>query len=188
MKTGRLRKVTGFWKNLTFTGNMCRMRSALSEYLQEEGVKNYIEDGMVVFDFDGDHFCVMFCIDKGYPECEITYLMEDDDYKSLDIQDKTYIADKVNTDIENHCVVYAFNDNIRVSTSFYFTGKKMMLTLFSEHFQELTESVALALDIIRSKITNHNDRKGRRIGFNMDNQQSEETSEATRITAKTNSN
>ena len=73
MKIGKLRQVNGFWNNLTFTGNMCRMRSALTNYLSEEGLKSRIEDGLVLFEFDDNHFCASFCMDEGYPECEITY-------------------------------------------------------------------------------------------------------------------
>lgn len=185
MKIGKLRQVTGFWNNLTFTGNMRRMRSALSNYLSEEGLKSRIEDGLVIFEFDDNHFCASFCIDEGYPECEITYEIEDEEYESLSLQDKTYISDKVNTDMENHCIVYTFNDSIKVTTSFYFTGKKMMLKLFSKHFQELTESVDLTLHITKSKIKNHNERNSRRIGFTMDNYvQSEDDNESVQIAAK----
>lgn len=169
MKIGKLRQVTGFWNNLTFTGNMCRMRSALSNYLSEEGLKSRIEDGLVIFEFDDNHFCASFCIDEGYPECEISYEIEDEEYESLSLQDKTYISDRVNTDMENHCIVYAFNDSIKVTNSFYFTGKKMMLKLFSKHFEEMTESLDLTLHITKSKIKKHNERKRRKIGFTMDN-------------------
>lgn len=185
MKIGKLRQVTGFWNNLTFTGNMRRMRSALTNYLSEEGLKSRIEDGLVLFEFDDNHFCASFCIDEGYPECEITYEIEDEEYESLSLQDKTYISDKVNTDMEKHCIVYTFNDSIKVTTSFYFTGKKMMLKLFSKHFQELTESVDLTLHITKSKIKNYNERNCRRIGFTMDNYvQSEDNNESVQIAAK----
>lgn len=185
MKIGKLRQVSGFLNNLTFTGNMCRMRSALTNYLSEEGLKSRIEDGLVLFEFDDNHFCASFCMDEGYPECEITYEVEDEEYESLSLQDKTYISDKVNTDMENHCIVYTFNDSIKVTTSFYFTGKKMMLKLFSKHFQEITESLDLTLHITKSKIKNHNERKSRKIGFTMDNYvQSEDNTESVQIAAK----
>ena len=124
-------------------------------------------------------------MDEGYPECEITYEVEDEEYESLSLQDKTYISDKVNTDMENHCIVYTFNDSIKVTTSFYFTGKKMMLKLFSKHFQEITESLDLTLHITKSKIKNYNERKSRKIGFTMDNYvQSEDNTESVQIAAK----
>ena len=83
MKIGKLRQVNGFWNNLTFTGNMCRMRSALTNYLSEEGLKSRIEDGLVLFEFDDNHFCASFCMDEGYPECEITYEVEEQETKYL---------------------------------------------------------------------------------------------------------
>lgn len=67
----------------------------------------------------------------------------------------------------------------------YFTGKTMMLKLFSKHFLEMTESVDLTVDITKLKIKNHNERKSRRIGFTMDNYvQSEENNESVQIAAK----
>ena len=185
MNIGTLRQANGFWNTLTFTGKMCRMRSALTNHLSEEGLKSRIEDGLVLFEFDDNHFCASFCMDEGYPECEITYEVEDEEYESLSLQDKTYISDKVNTDMENHCIVYTFNDSIKVTTSLYLNGKKMMLKLFSKHFQEITESLDLTLHITKSKIKNYNERKSRKIGFTMDNYvQSEDNTESVQIAAK----
>lgn len=56
MRTGRLRKMNGFWKSLSFIGNECKMRNALMEYLQEEGFKCQLEDGIVIFDYNESHY------------------------------------------------------------------------------------------------------------------------------------
>lgn len=166
VRVGKLRKMTGFWKGLFFMGNQCKMRKALMKYLHEEGLKCKLEDGIVIFEFNECNFIAEFNIHEGYAECEISYCCGDNDYEALDIQDKTFTADKVNTDKENHCIVLAFNDNLKLRTSFYFTNKRMMLDLFSQHFEELTDSLETALDIVCEKIERQKAYKNRRIGFN----------------------
>lgn len=185
MRIANLRKVTGFWKNLTFTGNVCKMRSVLNEYLKEEGLKSEITDGLVLFEFEDSHFNANFRINEGYSECEITYEVEDEDYEALEIRDKTFISDRVNTDLENHCTVYTFNDSIKLSSSFYFTSKQMMLDLFRRHFMDLTHSLDMTIDIVKNKIDEHKERKSRRIGFNTEvHKQPEQESENLQIAAK----
>lgn len=166
MRIGRLRKMNGFWKSFSFVGNPCKMRNALMEYLQEESLKCQLEDGIVIFEFNECHFNTQFNLYNGFTECEIYYQCGGEDYEALEMQDKTFIADKVNTEMENHCTVLAFNDNLRVQTSFYFSNKQMMLNLFSQHFEELTESIDMVMDIACEKVEAHKAYKSRRIGFN----------------------
>lgn len=142
------------------------MRKALMKYLHEEGLKCKLEDGIVIFEFNECNFIAEFNVHENYAECEISYCCGDEDYEALDIQDKTFTADKVNTDKENHCIVLAFNDNIKLRTSFYFTNKRMMLDLFSLHFEELTDTLEKALEIVCGKIERQKAYKTRRIGFN----------------------
>ena len=166
MRVGKLRKMTGFWKGLFFMGNQCKMRKALMKFLHEEGLKCKLEDGIVIFEFNECNFIAEFYIHDRYAECEISYCCGDDEYESLDIHDKTFVADKVNTDMENHCIVLAYNDNLKLRTSFYFTNKRMMLDLFSLHFEELTDSLKTVLEIVCEKIERQKAYKNRRIGFN----------------------
>ena len=166
MRVGKLRKMTGFWKGLFFMGNQCKMRKALMKYLHEEGLKCKLEDGIVIFEFNECNFIAEFNIYEGYAECEMSYCCGDNDYEALDMQDKTFTADKVNTDKENHCIVLAYHDNLKLRTSFYFTNKRMMLDLFSLHFEELTDSLDTVLQIVCEKIERHKNHKNRRIGFN----------------------
>lgn len=167
MKTVRLRKATSFWRSLFFVGNICKMRKSIMNYLSEEGLKCELTDGDVVFEFNERHFIASFVIYEDYAECLITYQCEDEEYKKLSMADKTFVADKVNTDLENHATVYAFNDSIRVSTSFYFTSKSMMLNLFSNHFEELTSSLDEAIEITCNKMDEQKRLQGRKIGFNV---------------------
>jgi len=165
MRTGRLRKMNGFWKSLSFIGNECKMRNALMEYLQEEGLKCQLEDGIVIFDYNESHYSTHFQVHDGFAECKICYETSAEDYEALELQDKTFIADKTNTDVENHCKVLAFNDSLRVETTFYFTNKQMMINLFSQHFDELNESLGVAMDIACEKVDTHKANKNRSIGF-----------------------
>ena len=164
--------MTGFWKSLSFIGNHCKMRNALMKFLHEEGLKCKLEDGIVIFEYNECNFIAEFNIQEDYAECEISYCSCADDYGALDIKDKTFIADKVNTDKENHCVVLAYNDKLKLRTSFYFTNKRMMLDLFSIHFEELTDSLESTLEIACDKIECQKAYKNRRIGFNVDSNDS----------------
>lgn len=166
MRIGRLRKMNGFWRSLSFVGNECKMRSTLMEYLQEEGLKCQLEDGIVIFEFNECHFNALFNLHDGFAECVMYYQCGGEEYETLEMPDKTFISDKVNTETENHCTVLAFNDNLRIETSFYFSNKRMMLNLFSQHFEELTESIDMAIDIACEKAEAHKANKNRRIGFN----------------------
>ena len=165
MKTGRLRQMNGFWRSLSFIGNECKMRNALMEYLKEEGLKCQLEDGIVIFDYNESHYSTHFQVHDGFAECEICYETSAEDYGALELSDKTFIADKTNTEVNNHCKVLAFDDSLRIETSFYFTNKRMMINLFSHHFDELNESLSVALDIACGKVDAHKANKSRCIGF-----------------------
>ena len=167
MKTGKLRKVTSFWRKLFFMSNVCKMRKSLMEYLQEEGLKCELSDGEIAFEFNDCQFSASIDARQDYGECFIYYEYTDEDYEKLDMDDKTFVADKVKTDFENHATVLAFNDSITVYTSFYFTNENMMLNLFSNHFKEMTESVDKTTDIISSKVKIQKNRYSRKIGFNI---------------------
>lgn len=167
MRVGRLRRVTGFWNELFFVGNRCKMRNALMKYLKEEGIKCKLEDSIILFEYNDCCFTAEFKLRDNYAECEISYYCGDDDYEALDMQDKTFISDKVNTDKENHCIALSYNDSLELRTLFYFTSKRMLLELFKIHFEELTDSLDLAIDIVLGKIECHKAHKSHRIGFNM---------------------
>lgn len=178
-------KIASVWKRITFKGNISKMRFSLVDYLTTEGVNSQISDGVVLFEYDNCHFMVDFNLDSNYPECITTFEIEDDDYEALDITDKTFISDRVNTDMENHATVYTFNNSVKLKTSFFFTKKEMMLELFCLHFAELTQSIDLTLDITRCRIKERKESKSRRIGFNTEAfKQSEQVSEDTKVAVR----
>ena len=163
-----LSRVTGFWDSFSFVKNVKKMRKALVEYLTDEGIKCEIKDGCVICEYQGEIYTINFAAGEDYAECGIVYECEADEYVSLDITDKTFIADKVNTDLYNHATVYAYNDSFKIDSTFYFTSKNMWNELFIKHFNELNEAVAMAMDIICEKIADDDKddtEKPRRIGF-----------------------
>ncbi len=167
MKTGRLRKLAGFWKECFFMGNVCKMRKALMRYLQEEGVKCELSDGEIAFDYSNGSFCASFGVVDGMGECCVVFQCEDEDYAKLDPKDKALMADRVNIGLYNHATVYAEEDVFTVKTSFYFTNRKRMINLFTLHFDELNQSVSCAVEELLRMIDENKKNQERRIGFHI---------------------
>ena len=135
-----------------FTSNITKLRKVAMDYFASEGIACEIKDGELLFKFNGNIYTLQLGTGDDYAECAIVYECAADEYVSLELTDKAFIADKVNTDLYNHATVYAYNDSIKVDSTFYFTSKKMWVELFIKHFNELNESVDMALDIIGDKI------------------------------------
>ena len=135
-----------------FTSNITKLRKVAMDYFASEGIACEIKDGELLFKFNDSIYTLQLGTGDDCAECAIVYECNAEEYASLDLTDKTFIADKVNTDLYNHATVYAYNDSIKVDSTFYFTSKKMWVELFIKHFNELNESVDMALDIISDKI------------------------------------
>ena len=144
-------KISGFFGG--FTSNIGKQRKAAMEYFASEGIACEIKDGELIFQFNDSFYTLQLAAGDDYAECGIVYECEADEYVSLDITDKTFIADKVNTDLYNHATVYAYNDSFKIDSTFYFTSKNMWNELFIKHFNELNESVRMVWDIICDKTT-----------------------------------
>lgn len=71
----------------------------------------------------------------------------------------------MNTEEENHVIVYAFNDSIKVITRFYFTGERMMPDLFARHFHELIATVDDTVRLIISRIDDNKTNSSKPLGF-----------------------
>ena len=136
-----------------FTSNISKLRKAAMDYFASEGIACEIKDGELLFKFNDSIYTLQLGSGDDYAECAIVYECNAEEYTSLDLTDKTFIADKVNTDLYNHATVYAYDDSIKIDSTFYFTSKKMWVELFIKHFKELNESVEMAVDIIADKIT-----------------------------------
>lgn len=180
-------KVTSFWEGLSITSNVKKMRKVLMEYFKEEGIACEVKDGNICFTYRDTVFFVNFMEHDYYAECGIVYECSDEGYSALSEEDKTFIADKVNTDLTNHAVTLAYNDTLKVVTMFYFSSEKMLLELFAKHFDELNEAIGMALDIAADKIGISSDEetgdeeKPRKVGFCMPN---EGEANEMRVTAK----
>ena len=149
-----------------FTSNITKLRKAIISYFTSEGIEYKIKDGELLFWFNDNVYTMVFGAGNGYAECAIVYECGADEYVALEQHDKTFIADKVNTDLENHATVYAFNDSFKVVSTFYFTSKSMLIDLFIKHFNELNEAVQLAFDIIGDMVTSADEaEKPKKIGF-----------------------
>ena len=159
---------SGFFSG--FTSNISKLRKAAMDYFASEGIACEIKDGELIFQFGESVYTLQLCAGDDYAECAIVYECEAEEYVALDITDKTFVADKVNTDLFNHATVYAYGDSIKIDSTFYFTSKKMWVELFIKHFKELNESVEMAMDIIADKITREAEaeaeaEKPKKIGF-----------------------
>jgi len=160
-----LSKQTSFWKRMFFSYNVNKMRKAMMNYLTQEGLKNTFEDGIIQIEYDQSFYGLSFEIKDEYSECVISYTTYHDDYEALDESVKTFIADKVNTEEENHVIVYAFNDSIKVVTRFYFSNERMMLDLFARHFHELVTTADDTIGLIISKIEDNKANSSKPLGF-----------------------
>lgn len=159
---------TGLLGGLSFTGNISKLRKAIMGYLASEGIACEIKDGDLLLQFNDSVYTLLFGAGNGYAECAIVYECGADEYVALEQHDKTFLADKVNTELVNHATVYAFNDSFKVTSTFYFTSKSMLIDLFVKHFNELNESVGMALEIICDKTTGNAEEeaeKPKKIGF-----------------------
>ncbi len=150
-----------------FTSNITKLRKAAMDYFASEGIASEIKDGELLFKFNDSIYTLQLGTGDDYAECAIVYECEAEEYVALDITDKTFIADKVNTDLFNHATVYAYSDSLKIDSTFYFTSKKMWVELFIKHFKELNESVEMAMDIIGDKIAESAEveDKPKQIGF-----------------------
>ena len=149
-----------------FTSDIAKLRKEAMNYFASEGIAYEIKDGELLFKFNGSIYTLQLGTGDDYAECAIVYGCNADEYLSLDPTDKTFIADKVNTELYNHATLYAYNDAFKIDSTFYFTSKKMWVELFIKHFNELNESVQLAFDIIGDMVTSADEaEKPKKIGF-----------------------
>lgn len=181
MKFGKLRKVTGFWKNLFFMGNVCKMRKALILYLAGEGIRADLCDGLVVFDYASQRFIVGFDEMDGYAECCLCSRYESEDYKQMEDDDKAFMAARINSDENVHAVVQVFEEYLIVQSSFCFSSKQMMLDLFCLYFQDLAGKISAAKD----EISDYEPSKpAKRIGFYIDDNENSNTKQTNEVAAR----
>ena len=151
-----------------FTSNITKLRKVAMDYFASEGIACEIKDGELLFKFNDSVYTLQLCAGSDYAECAIVYECNAEEYASLDLTDKTFIADKANITADNHAVVYAYNESIKVCSTFYFTSKSMMLELFVKHFDELNECLGVALDVaneIMQGDAEEGEEKPKQIGF-----------------------
>ena len=107
-------KLSGFWGGIT--SNIGKLRKVAIDYFKSEGIKCEVKDGELLFWFKDNVYTLQLCEGDDYAECGIVYECSADEYAALSIEEKTFIADKVNTDLYNHATVYAYNDSIKIDS------------------------------------------------------------------------
>ena len=151
-----------------FTSNITKLRKVAMEYFASEGIACEIKDGELLFKFNDSIYTLQLGTGDDYAECVIVYECAADEYVSLELTDKAFVADKVNIDLYNHATVYAYTESFKIDSTFYFTSKKMWVELFIKHFNELNESVRMTWEIICDKTTckaEEEAEKPKKIGF-----------------------
>lgn len=171
--------ITSFWKGLFFRSNVSKIRKTIMKYLADEGIKSEIEDGSILMTLDDCIYSIDFELENDYPRCDITLRVADEDYQALELSQKTFIADKVNTDELHLSTVRAFDDSIMVTTSFYFANKKMLLSLFYDYFVDLKETVNYTMELTVDKIQTKEIK--RPIGFTVNINSSNEKEQESKI-------
>lgn len=148
-----LNNITDFWSGLSFTKNINKMRKVLMDFFNAEGITCEIKDGVLLFEYKDSWYIINFATGDDFAECGIVYSVEEKTFEALELSDKTFIAAKVNNELDNHAVMYVYNEGFKVATTFYFTSKKMLMKLFTKHFNELTDTIAGVIEIVRENIT-----------------------------------
>lgn len=165
MKMINLHSIKNYCERFWFTLNVVNLRNALMDYFRQEGINCKLEEGHVNFEYSDYDFNAEFKVFEEYAECIIESNYEDDDYENLEEKTKGLLADQVNIDEDNHCIVKAYNDVVEVKTFFYFTQTTMMLKIFSDRLNELVDSLERLDKIITNKKKEYRAFKSRRIGF-----------------------
>lgn len=159
-----MNRAVSTWKKLFFKSNIRKIRKAIIDYLEEEGIKVKLENGLLVVELDEYYYSIDFNLDGEYPQCEIMFKLKHEVYGALEISQKTFIADKVNTDADRHSVVKAFFESLVIETHFYFCNRKMLLSLFHDYFIDLKETVDETTDWLSDAIEENKNQR-RPIGF-----------------------
>lgn len=169
-----LYKAIILWKRFMLNSNIKKMKKTLIKYLKEEGIKAYMKDCMVMFEFRDKYFHADFRANETeeYPYCTIYYIYPDNDYIELDPEDKAFVANSTNAETENEVKTLAMKKNLILYAKFYFDGKRMLKSLFYHTFCNMLESINDMKDIIQEKIEQHKKRNkninknpNRKIGF-----------------------
>ena len=147
-----MNRAVSTWKKLFFKSNISRIRKTIMDYLKAEGTKVELENGLMVVELDECYYCIDFDLDDEYPKCEIGFRIKNEDYEALELSQKTFIADKVNTDEDRHSVVKAFSEEIIIDTHFYFNSKSMLLSLFHDYFVDMKDTVDETMDWLADAI------------------------------------
>lgn len=159
-----MNRAVSTWKKLFFKSNISKIRKAIMDYLEEEGIKVKLENGSLVVKIDEYDYKIYFDLDDEYPQCEITLELKHEEYDALELSQKTFIADKMNTNADRLSVVKAFSKSLVIEAHFYFSNKKMLLSLFHDYFIDAAEAVEETTEWLANAIKKNKNQR-RPIGF-----------------------
>ena len=161
-----MNKAVPFWKKMFFKNNVNKIHQKIMDYMKEEGIEAELADGMIIVTLDELHYGIHFDLENDYPKCDIGFRLKSEDYETLELSQKTFIADKVNTDEEHFSMVRAYKDSIEVEASFFFSDKDMLLSLFYHYFCDIKNTVDEMYACLAAKVEENEEMKKRRpIGF-----------------------
>ena len=68
-----MNRAVSTWKKLFFKSNIRKIRKAIIDYLEEEGIKVKLENGLLVVELDECYYSIDFNLDGEYPQCAVSY-------------------------------------------------------------------------------------------------------------------
>lgn len=175
--------ITSVWKSLFFKSNIYKIRKTIINYLTGEGIKTEMIDGSILATVHDNEYAIDFDLENEYPRCDIMFKVEAEEYQTLELSQKTFIADKINTDEYRHTVVKAFNESIVLETHFYFTSRKMLLSLFYDYFVDLKATVNDAIELTVNEIKKKENKRPIGFAFNAASYKNEEEDKSSKTVA-----
>ena len=58
-----MNRAVSTWKKLFFKSNISKIRKAIMDYLEEEGIKVKLENGLLVVELDEYYYCLLYTSD-----------------------------------------------------------------------------------------------------------------------------
>ena len=130
-----------FSSNLDFLLDRKKQKEALISFFEEEGFVYELKSGILHFEYFGEWYMVRSVEYGDYAECSISYNYN---LKKLTLPEKAFIANEVNkhnifyTDKVRAC---AYDDVIKIYSTYTFTSRNMLLKLFKPHLDSLSSYI-----------------------------------------------
>ena len=100
-----MNKAVPFLEKMFFKNNVNKIRQTIIGYLKEEGIETELTDGVIIVILDELHYGIHFDLENDYPKCNIVFGLKSEDYETLELYQKTFIADKLTSEREKDYLV-----------------------------------------------------------------------------------